>query len=112
MKAKPKQRRSKDKESSKQPSVSEVQSKAFSPSGEISSSQDSVEESTCSQDSLQISARWVHVTLCVLFKNFLKFSIRQLDVLHEAMKHGVKNNIENGCFVFLRPIMKTLEYEV
>ena len=54
VKAKPKQRKSKD---SSQPSVCdhEEQSKAVSPSGEILGSQHSMEESTSSQDSLQIS---------------------------------------------------------
>jgi len=53
VKAKPKQRKSKD---TTQPSVCdhEQQTKAVSPSGAILSSQDSMEESTSSQDSLQI----------------------------------------------------------
>jgi hypothetical protein len=54
VKTKPKKRKSKD---ITQPSVSdhEEQSKVLSPSGAILSSQDSMEESTYSQDSLQIS---------------------------------------------------------
>ena len=54
VKAKPKQRKSKE---ITQPSVCghEEQTKAVSPSGAILSSQDSMEESTSSQDSLQIS---------------------------------------------------------
>ena len=71
MKAKPKQRKNKDQESSKkQALVSEVQSKALSPSGEILSSQDSLEMelSTYSQDySLQISARLVYLMFCYNF---------------------------------------------
>lgn len=58
VKAKPKQRKSKD---TTQPSVCdhEEQTKAVSPSGAILSSQDSMEESTSSQDSLQILSRLV-----------------------------------------------------
>lgn len=54
VKAKPKQRKSKE---IQQPSVcgDEEETKAVSPSGAILSSQDSMEESTSSQDSLQIS---------------------------------------------------------
>lgn len=65
--AKPRQRRSKEKESSaKKPTTIEVEDN--SPSGEILSSQDSLEESSASsQDSLQ-STRFVYFTVATFYE--------------------------------------------
>lgn len=70
VKAKSKQRKSKD---SSQPSVCdhEEQSKAASPSGEILGSQDSLEESSLSQDSLQISRLVQSVSALYFTTSFL-----------------------------------------